>query len=398
MHKTYLENYKDNEHCSSSPKLNITTNFPMIFNKFETEKKFFRDLSCLNLGQNKIFLPLYKNINEEMVKIRRQIRSLFNIKNTVFKEMITKKNSITYQNFIHGFGQYFFGPKGIVTRKYKTLREFYIKNYDLTDKIFTGKLEYYEDNYHKWNKFNQRQNDAKKKILSLSKNYAVVDGVHDLYSVKAITSKRLVNKKKNFVVLNKQRYSNILTEVSEKDGRFNKINFLNNMNIYKNKNHILNKKKVKLKMNIPIKLKAYKKFYNIYNKNNIYDNYKKSIIDIKKKSQFKNKSRNISPTLINSCANTDLKGNKVNNSNNSNNSNIFLTQCLSTNNIRDKKIKFPNKYNFFLTSSNKKYKSKNKNNNNERIYNSEKKIKPGLNNLKNRVILKNLSLNLNIKN
>ena len=370
MHKTYLENTKDNKNYSSSPKLKITTTFPLIFNKFETEKKFFRDLSCLDLGQNKIFLPLYKNINEEMVKIRRQIRSLFNIKSTVFKEMITKKNSITYQNFIHGFGQYFFGPKGIVTRKNKILREYYFKNYDLTDKIFTGKLEYYEDNFHKWNKFNQRQNDAKKKILSLSKNYAVVDGAHDLYSVKAITSKRLINKKKNYVVLNKQRYSNILTEINEKDEISNKINYLNFLNTnYKNKNKIFNKQKVKLKMNIPIKLKAYRKLYNINNKNNIYDNYKKSIIEIKNKGKYRKRNRNISPPKINACADNELKGSK---DNNSNNSKIFLTQCLSTNNIRDKKINFSNKYNFFLTSSNKKYESKNKNNIYGRIYNSEK--------------------------
>jgi len=395
MYKTYLENTKDNIHYSSSPKLNTTTVFPMIFNNFETEKKFVRDLSCLDLGQNKIFLPLYKNINEEMVKIRRKIRSLFNIKNTVFKEMITKKNSLTYQNFIHGFARYFFGPKGIVTRKYKILREYYYKNYDLTDKIFTGKLEYYEDNFHKWNKFNQRQNDAKKKILSLSKNYAVVDRDHDLYSVKAITSKRLINKKKNFVVLNKQRYSNILTEISEKEERFNKNNYLNLLNSnYKSKNNIFNKKKVKIKMNIPIKLKNYKKFYNIINKNNIYGNYKKSINDIKNKYQNRKINRNISPPKTNSCADTELKRNKVNNSNNSN---LFLTQCLSTNNIRDKKINSLSNYNFFLTSSNKKNESKYKNNNNKRINNSEK-TKLGLNKIKNRVILRNLSFNHNFKN
>ena len=396
MYKTYLENTKDNKHYSSSPKLKTTTSFPMIFNNFETDKKFNRDLSCIDLDQNKIFLPLYKNINEEMVKIRRHIRSLFNIKSTVFKEMITKKNSITYQNFIHGFGQYFFGPKGIVTRKCKMLREYYFKNYDLTDKIFTGKLEYYEDNFHKWNKFNQRQNDAKKKILTMSKNYAVVDGDHDLYSVKAITSKRLINKKKNYVILNKQRYSHILTEISEKDERFNKINYLNFLNTnYKSKNNIFNKKKAKIKMNLPIKLKTYRKFYNNNNKNNIYNNYKKNIIDIKNKYQYRKINRNISPPKTNSYADTELKGNKVNNSNNSN---IFLTQCLSTNNIRDKKKIPSNKYNFFLTSTNKKNEFKYKNNNNNNRINNSEKTKLELYKEKNRVILRNLSFNNKFKN
>ena len=46
----------------------------------------------------------------------------------------------------------------------------------------------------------------KKRRLSLSNNFAVVTGKNDVYSMKALTSKRLYNYKKNFVDINRKKY------------------------------------------------------------------------------------------------------------------------------------------------------------------------------------------------
>ena len=189
--------------------------FPSIFSKFETEKNFSRDSLCIKISKNKIFLPKYKNIKQEMAKIKKQFRNLFNIKNTIFKGMMTKKNSTTYQNFIKGFGKYFFGPFGLVTQKNKFLREYYFMNSALNVKIYAGRLEYY-DYINKYNRYKQRQNNSHKHLLSISNNYAVLNDKNDIYSIKAITSNRFFKKRKNFVSLNIQKYRNSITEIKEK--------------------------------------------------------------------------------------------------------------------------------------------------------------------------------------
>ena len=351
----------------------------MIFTKFETEKNIHRDFSCDDIGINKIFLPYYKDLKQEMSKIKKEFRNLFNIKNTVFKEMITKKNSITYQNFIHGFGKYFFGPKGIVTKKYKYLSEYYGRNYDLNDKIFVGKLEYY-DNINNFNNYQQRQNEANKKILYLNKNYAIVNDKNDIYSMKAITSKRLVKKDKNYVLLNKQRYKNILTEIYKIPERNKKIN---NINI-NSKKEINNKNRIKIKLNLPVNLKTYKKFHKNNNQKNIFNIYKKSFNDIKSIYNKINTKNNSS----NSYVNIKARNKQINNINNSN---LFLTQCPSVNNINInlKKINSRNIGNNLKTSFSNKSQDRN-NSFNKR--NDLKISKIRLNKLNNK-ISRNMSFN-----
>ena len=374
----FNENTKENKYYSNSPH-NKSTCFPMIFTKFETEKNIHRDFSCDDIGINKIFLPYYKDLKQEMSKIKKEFRNLFNIKNTVFKEMITKKNSITYQNFIHGFGKYFFGPKGIVTKKYKYLSEYYGRNYDLNDKIFVGKLEYY-DNINNFNNYQQRQNEANKKILYLNKNYAIVNDKNDIYSMKAITSKRLVKKDKNYVLLNKQRYKNILTEIYKISERNKKIN---NINI-NSKKEINNKNRIKIKLNLPVNLKTYKKFHKNNNQKNIFNIYKKLFNDIKNIYNKINTKNNSS----NSYVNINARNKQINNISNSN---LFLTQCPSVNNINInlKKINNRNIKNNLKTSFSNKSQDRNNSFNKK---NDLKISKIRLNKLNNK-IFRNMSFN-----
>ena len=198
MNKTFEINKKNNESYSFSESLN-TSIFPQIFKNFEIEKVKYEDELYNELSKNKtkIILPKYKNIKKELINVKKQFRNLFNIKNTIFKEILTKHNSITYQNFIEGFGRRFFGPFGIITKKNKILRDWYFRNGALEDKIYAGHLEYYDDEYLiRYNRYKQRLNNSKKHILTISKNYAIVNDKNDKYSMKAITSKRLYNKKK----------------------------------------------------------------------------------------------------------------------------------------------------------------------------------------------------------
>ena len=331
MNLTFYENSKENRSKSFTPKLDKLT-LPSIFTKFETEKNFNRDSLCLKLEKNKIFLPNYTNIKEEMDKVKKQFRNLFDIKNTIFKDMITKSNSSTYQNFVRGFGKYFFGPFGIVTQKYNYLKEYYVRTSALNVKIYAGKLDYY-DYINKYNRFKQRQNNANKKLLSISKNYAIVNDRNDIFSMKALTSKRYI-KRKNYVSLNKQKYKSSMTEINEIQTKNNKKANLSKNN-YKNKNN--NKSILKLKLKSPGYLKAYNNFYNNKSKN-IFDNYKKAVSKIQSKYNKKTfRTSNTEKTRANTQTNEKT--------NSENNSILFLTQGIQgifSSKSKDKKVTFNN--------------------------------------------------------
>ena len=217
--------------------------FPSIFSHFETETKHTEEITP-KPQKNKIKLPYYKNIKKEMLQMKRQINTLFDI-NNIFKQMRSRYNSICYKNFVKGFAKYFFGPFGYVTKRNKLLREYYLSKGNLNDKIYAGKLDYYDFTSKKLNQVTARQNETKKRRLSLSTNFAVVFDKNDVYSVKAITSKRLVNYKKNFVDINKKKYiDSDLEPIKEIENNFKKDN--------KNK---LNKRK-----KLQIRLNTYSKF------------------------------------------------------------------------------------------------------------------------------------------
>ena len=346
MNLTFYENRKENRNNSFSHNLNKLI-FPSVFSKFETEKNFYRDSLCIKLAKSKIFLPNYKNIKKELLEVRKQFRNLFNIKNSIFKDMITKNNSHTYKNFVHGFGKYFFGPFGLVSKQNKILRDYYIRTSVLNDKIYAGKLEYL-DYINKFNRYKQRQNFANKHLLSMSKNYAIVNDKNDIYSMKALTSNKYFNKRKNFVSLNKLKYRPSVTDINEISPNIKKkINFMNKTfdgKINKNTNKDKNKSVIKFKNKSPNYSKIYSNFYNNKNRN-IFSNYKKAVAltDNKKNYKYKynqkvNQVNNKARTRINSFVNIKFKTEKIKDDKKYN---FFLTQG-SFNNIndKDKKLSF----------------------------------------------------------
>ena len=378
MNKTFHENRKNNRISSSLNKFII----PSIFSRFDMgEKSDQKDKLYLKLFKNRILLPDYKNLKKEIIEVKTKFRNLFDIKNTVFKDMITKNNSTTYQNFIRGFGKLYFGPFGIVTKKYKYLKNFYLRD-ALNDKIFAGKLDYYDKEYIiNFNKQQQNLKESKKKILSLSKNYAIATDKDDIFTMKAITSKRLYNRKKNFVSLNRQRYKgykSFLTEIDETPERKKRIKSLNSTSKISYKTKAQN---IKFRMTTPLKQIAKTPLFlktskNFYRNKNLFGNFTQSIHDLKgKKNRIIYRPNNIKQFPIDSYTNFNIRSNKNMNNTNSTNisSSIFFTQTQTS------------------SFNNNKYKTKNINFN--RINNIKRK-KISLNRLNKQLALKNISFNV----
>ena len=351
MNKTFHENRKNNSKSSNLNKCVI----PLIFSRFDMgEKSYQKDKWYLKFFKNRILLPDYKNLKKEIIEVKTKFRHLFDIKNTIFKDMITKNNSTTYQNFIRGFGKLYFGPSGIVTRKYKFLRDFYFRD-ALNDKIFAGKLAYYDkNNIINFDKYQQYLKESKKKILSLSKNYAVVTDKDDIFTIKALTSKRLYNRKKNFVSLNRQKYKgykSFLTEIDETPERKKKTKSVNSTSKI---NHQTKTQNIRSRMTTPFKQNKKSPLFlktsnNFYRNINIFGKYNKSIYDLNgKKNRIIYRPNNINKFPIDSYYNFNISNKNSNkNMNNTNSTNIsssiFFTQTQTSsfyNKYKTKNIKF----------------------------------------------------------
>ena len=298
-------NEKENSNIFSNYLKKKTRLFPSIFSNFETDPNKQEELSK---DKNLIKLPRYRNIKKEILDMKKEINYLYDIKNSIFREMRPRFNSICYKNFVKGFGKYFFGPFGIITKRYKYLKEYYIHKSLLNNKIYAGKLDYYEYTSKKTNVVTARENETKKRRLSLSNNYAVVFDKNDVYSMKAITSKRLVNYKKNFVDINRSRYlNNNLKPIIEIPDIISKKN---------NKNRLKQRKKMQIRLNT----------YNNCNKNKNDNKIKRKnfsfITETNKNSEHKDLYKNIFPKIQG-----DFLINKQNNIKRiSRKSNLFLTQ------------------------------------------------------------------------
>ena len=280
--------------------------FPSIFSHFETETKHLEEISP-KPQKNKIKLPYYKNIKTEMLQMKRQINSLFGI-NNIFKQMRSRYNSICYKNFVKGFAKYFFGPFGYVTKRNKLLREYYLSKGNLSDKIYAGKLDYYDYTSKKLNQVTARQNETKKRRLSLSTNFAVVFDKNDVYSVKAVTSKRLVNYKKNFVDINKRKYL---------DSDLEPIKEIENNSKKDNKNKLNQKKKIQIRLNT----------YNKFNKEKNDEKLKRKTFSFITQNHINLNNKELSKSTIPKFHKSPLINLKFNNIKHINKkSYLFLTQ------------------------------------------------------------------------
>ena len=287
--------------------------FPSIFSHFETEVNHPEEISPKK-QRSKVYLPSYKNIKDEMLQMKTQMNSFFNIKNTIFKEMRTRYTSICYKNFVKGFAKYFFGPYGYVTKRYKLLKEYYLHKNLINSRIYAGRLDYYDITSSNSNHIKARENETKKRRLSISSNFAVVFDKNDVCSVKALTSKRLYNYKKNFVDINRKKYIS---------GGLQQINEMPSINAKKE-----SKNKMKLKKKIHLSLNTYNfvnKIKNDKKKNfSFITEYNKNIDDKQLYKHLTSKSSN-KPFINLKFNNTKYLNRK---------SNLFLTQ----NNIINRKI------------------------------------------------------------
>ena len=120
-------------------------------------------------------------------------------------------------------------------------------------------MDYYDITSHNSNQVTARENETKKKRLSLSHNLAVVFEKNDIYSMKAITSKRLINYKKNFVDINRKKYLNSGLQT---------INEIPDIISKKNSKNKLNQKK-----KLQIRLNTYNTFNKVKNANKIKKKY-----------------------------------------------------------------------------------------------------------------------------
>ena len=242
-------------------------------NKENINKKIFdinNNISFFN--KNKNFEVQFIDIKKEIKKRSNTLKRYFNIKNTIFKEMQSKKNSLIYQELIKYMGKYFFGPNGKVTEKYKLLRDYYEDkemNIGFNSKIIAGTLDYYSL-LSDYDSYSQRINSTKEQLLFSSRNLAVAKSGFDIVDQSALSNNKLFNKKKNFVNLNIRNIKNLYNSNSS----INQSNdtFRNN----EGKNKPLKKSKTKInseikneKMNDNENLNLYKLNDDILKKNNV---------------------------------------------------------------------------------------------------------------------------------
>ena len=183
-------------------------------NKENINKKIFdinNNISFFN--KNKNFEVQFTDIKKEIKKRSNTLKRYFNIKNSIFKEMQSKYNSLIYQELVNNMGNYFFGPYGKVTEKYKFLRDYYI-NQDMkmgfNSKILAGTLDYYSL-LSDYDSYTQRINSTKEQLLFSSRNLAVAKSGFDIIDQSALSNNKLFNKRKNFVDLNIKSIKNLYT-------------------------------------------------------------------------------------------------------------------------------------------------------------------------------------------
>ena len=300
----------------------------------ENKRDFTPEINKNNTNiQNKHqrdIMPKYINIKKEIKKRASDLRKCFNIENTIFKEMQSKQNSLTYKELIPCLAKYFFGPNGIVTEKYKYLKDYYEElnlKIGLEKRIYAGRLDYFYLLSH-YNSYSQRLNLTKEKILSLSNHLAVASSAFDKVNQKAINKARFFRKNKNYV--------NLKIKNSFSTGKIIEENNLN---------------KEQFEKDLLTKNKKYKKL--IYN--NKFNN-KESKIMFLSKQKMNNKSK-LKLKKINSCNDYELNNNNVN---------ITPEYSLSNNSFLNSTLtsRYTNKLNIkILKQKIENLKSKNNNNN-----------------------------------
>ena len=181
----------------------------------ETQENIYKKINDINenisfFSKNYFSLKKIGNIKKEMKKKSNDLRKFYNIKNTIFKEMLTKQNSLIYNELVKYMGKYFFGPSGKVTEKYKLLKDYYEEKssqLNLNSKISAGTLDYFSM-LSTYDSYSQRINSTKQQILFSSNNLSVARSGFDMIDQNAMSKNKLFNKHKNFVNINIKNVKN----------------------------------------------------------------------------------------------------------------------------------------------------------------------------------------------
>ena len=177
-------NFSDNNFSKTE------TNFNYFNKDMLKPNSIFRNFlikeNCGNVIKNlqfkrKEILPEYSDIKKKINYHINEIRSYYDIENTIFKE-IKLKDTIAYSEFKKGMSLFFFGPQGAVTKRNKKLKKFYKiqeKNkIGLNTKIYAGRWEYYDEST-KHNKYLNRLKTTRKKILKIGGNFSTEEDIND---------------------------------------------------------------------------------------------------------------------------------------------------------------------------------------------------------------------------
>ena len=247
--------------------------------KYEKKENIMNKIKDINNNilffNDKNFSSKFTNIKKEIKNRNSDLRKYFNIKNTVFKEMQSKQNSLVYQELVKNMGKYFFGPNGKVTEKYKFLHDYYEEKefkMSLNSKICAGTLDYFSL-LSSYDSYSQRLNSTKEQLLFSSHNLSVARSGFDIVDQNALSKSKLFNKNKNFVNLNIKNVKNF---------------YRNNSNSNKESNRNINIKKIiipKIKINneennkTNIDDKNIHRFKLTKNKNNLLKNRQINLIN-----------------------------------------------------------------------------------------------------------------------
>ena len=188
MNEYYTErNYTDNTDYSNNyslKKLNqnyLFRNFLVSENVEGSKKKFFA-------SKQKEILPSYTNIRDTIENGRKEIKSKFNIENSLFKE-IQARDLVIYSQFAKNISEYFFGPFGIITEKNINLKKYHSqknkkKKEELDNRIYAGRWLYLDEN-PKYVRFIARLKNNRKKLLNIGGNFSTEDDfrqkLHDVF-------------------------------------------------------------------------------------------------------------------------------------------------------------------------------------------------------------------------
>ena len=152
-------------------------------------KPFLSDENAnINFINTNVFYKKKNQFNKTFKNKKKEIFKLFNIKKTVFKQIIIKPLSL--QNFEKGLKKYFFGREGIVTKKCPILQNIYKQHRDSREfklKINLGKNEFLNDN-------SSIQKEHMKHILKHSSNFSLDENKNINYYYKPRQSYFSLNK------------------------------------------------------------------------------------------------------------------------------------------------------------------------------------------------------------